>query len=852
MQKVYALWVCLLLVGISNAQVITVDDDGTADYTTIQAAIDASGNGDIVVVCPGTYTGTDNYNINFGGRAITVRSTDPKDPAVVAATVIDCGYLGRGFDFNNSEGPDSIINGFTIVNAEDTDLDYEGGAIRCDGSSPTIANCNILNSLGYIGGAVCNENSSSPALINCIFTNNESPYGGGIFNSGYSDPNVINCTFTGNLAVGAPDSAGGGIYNDNSNPTIINCIFSGNYAYDDGGGICSDFNCGASIINCTFSGNTADAMYSGGGGGALLNNGGSNTTVGNCILWDNEPDEIYLVSGTVTVDYSNVQDGYPGTGNINEDPLFIDADGPDDIVGTEDDNLRLLSSSPCIDAGDSRAVGADTADIDEDGGAAEQIPRDIDGNLRLMDDPNTADEGATHRSIPIVDMGAYESSGLTMVGDFEPDGDVDLDDLAVIVVRWLDLGCGDCGGADLSGDGSVNLADFAKFAQTGLVGGGESHKPVFAPIGNKLLTENENLNFTVSATDPDYDTLDYSAFNLPSDELFDTGTQVFDWTPTTGQAGQYFVTFYVSDGIEVDSETVTITVNPEPVTVPDVVDTTQASAEAAIVAAGLVVGDVTTSYDPVIVAGNVISQDPAAGASVLPGTSVDLVVSLGPEPVGHWAMDDNAANKVVEDSSFNGNHGTAQQNTEDIADAGIIDGALTFNGTTDYIDCGNDTSLDITGSVSISAWVKFDALSTDHQTIVAKRGAVEDQVANYVLRTGPGQIQDQIQFYYHDGTNWHVYTASNANLLAGQWYHIATTFTFGTGSSMKCYVNNNLLTGNWNLGDGNSPVPINTKPVTIGGLTTGKYLDGIIDNVKIFNKALSEGQIEELYNEGGA
>jgi beta-lactam-binding protein with PASTA domain len=71
-----------------------------------------------------------------------------------------------------------------------------------------------------------------------------------------------------------------------------------------------------------------------------------------------------------------------------------------------------------------------------------------------------------------------------------------------------------------------------------------------------------------------------------------------------------------------------------PVTVPSVVSLTQANAEAAIVAAGLVVGTVTTAYDASVPAGNVISQNPAGGGSALPGTAVDLVVSLGVAPVG--------------------------------------------------------------------------------------------------------------------------------------------------------------------------------------------------------------------------
>ena len=76
-----------------------------------------------------------------------------------------------------------------------------------------------------------------------------------------------------------------------------------------------------------------------------------------------------------------------------------------------------------------------------------------------------------------------------------------------------------------------------------------------------------------------------------------------------------------------------VSLGVEPVLVPDVVNQTQAAAEAAIVAATLTVGNVTTAYSPTVTAGNVISQNPIGGASALPGTPVDLVVSLGVEPV---------------------------------------------------------------------------------------------------------------------------------------------------------------------------------------------------------------------------
>jgi hypothetical protein len=96
----------------------------------------------------------------------------------------------------------------------------------------------------------------------------------------------------------------------------------------------------------------------------------------------------------------------PGTGNINADPCFVDANGPDGIAGTEDDNLSLLSNSPCIDAGDNNSVPPDYADLDGDGDTTEPTPLDLDYRPRFMDgDCNDSN---------IVDMGAYEfrSGGL--------------------------------------------------------------------------------------------------------------------------------------------------------------------------------------------------------------------------------------------------------------------------------------------------------------------------------------------------------------------------------------------------------------------------------------------------------
>jgi len=123
-----------------------------------------------------------------------------------------------------------------------------------------------------------------------------------------------------------------------------------------------------------------------------------------------------------------------GVGNIGGDPLFKDADGPDDIPGTEDDNLRLSYGSPCIAAGDNTAVPAG-------------VTRDVEGALRFVDDLVMADTG--NGTPPIVDMGAYEYScggpeRPYPVMDFNHDCIVDFIDFAFFAKDWLECTAIEC------------------------------------------------------------------------------------------------------------------------------------------------------------------------------------------------------------------------------------------------------------------------------------------------------------------------------------------------------------------------------------------------------------------------
>jgi formylglycine-generating enzyme required for sulfatase activity len=391
-----------------------------------------------------------NSAIDDAGGIHNRQSSPALDNCIFSAN--SAGDRGGGMHNYNSSNPILVNCIFSGNSAENNG----GGVDNYVSSSPTLTNCTFSLNSSTFGGGTCSTNSSSPMFTNCMFSGNSaSDVGGGMYNNN-SNPSVSNCTFTDNTAV----DYGGGIYNDHggiiitnsgfignsanqaggllntsSNAKVTNCTFIGNSAIaGTAGAVCNPFsycvltNClfaensatadagavynshnTASLINCTFSSNSATNR-----GGGMFNND-TLCTMSNCIMWGDtatQGNEIYLYNdphpSTINLAYSNVEGGEanifmePGCilnwdeGNIDADPLFADADGADDIVGTEDDNLRLLASSPCIDAGDNSAVPP-------------EIATDLDGNSRFIDIPWIQDTG--YGTPPIVDMGAYEHTG---------------------------------------------------------------------------------------------------------------------------------------------------------------------------------------------------------------------------------------------------------------------------------------------------------------------------------------------------------------------------------------------------------------------------------------------------------
>lgn len=223
-----------------------------SDYPTIQAAIDDCNDGDVVLVAPGTYTGDGNRDIDFHGKAITVKSEDGFETCI-----IDCQGSAsdrhRGFYFHSGEDANSVVQGFTVTAGHAKD---RGGGIYCHSSSPRILDCLITGNRSGIGGGILGGSSNS-VIMNCIIHSNSATYGGGIAIGG-DHPIISNCTISGNHG----SSYGGGV-RCSGNPVFVNCVIYGNRADGSGGGLVTGAGAGnrATLQNCVVWGNTATAPF---------------------------------------------------------------------------------------------------------------------------------------------------------------------------------------------------------------------------------------------------------------------------------------------------------------------------------------------------------------------------------------------------------------------------------------------------------------------------------------------------------------------------------------------------------------------------------------------------------------
>jgi predicted outer membrane repeat protein len=309
----------LLAAGAARGATWHILPDGSGDFATIQAAVTAAAPGDVIELGDGTFTGPGNRDVDFGGKALTVRSRGGN----ASACVIDCeGAPHRAFRYATGEGEDARLEAVTI----------RGGSAEDR------------------GGAVLIAAGASPSIVDCVFEGNRSARGGAIYcASAY--PLLLRCAFRGNYAT---FSGGALAFGDNSLPAITSCTFVANQA-DGGGAISSEWSA-LTVTGCTF------VLNRGWTGSSLALWFASSASVESTIMAfgelgrpvDCEDSSIWVscsdAFGNQAGDWEACLGGMLGhDGNIAADPLFCDLEQAD---------LRLSEGSPCLPTGECERMGA--------------------------------------------------------------------------------------------------------------------------------------------------------------------------------------------------------------------------------------------------------------------------------------------------------------------------------------------------------------------------------------------------------------------------------------------------------------------------------------------------------------
>ena len=326
---------------------------------TISAAIALKDTNleNVILVAAGTYTGSSNKNLSFGGCDIIMRAT-----AGAATTIIDLENSGNFLALSNGETLASLLDGFTIKNG----LTNDGGALYINEADMTIKNCNFENNTGTSYSGALSVVESHIDVDNCKFIKNYSSWGGGI--AFYkATANITNSEFTGN---GSDDASAIVIYDCNGTFNINKCKFIRNYTTGNDGTLYifpASSTTTVNVTNSLFLNNRAYTntdIYSNSGNTVYLNI--TNTTITkskhntgnvcnfksyttatllNCIIKGR-----MVVGGSLTANNTYCVDDLSshGTGNTTVEPQL-----------TTDGHLK--STSPCINAGTS--TGAPTDDI---------------------------------------------------------------------------------------------------------------------------------------------------------------------------------------------------------------------------------------------------------------------------------------------------------------------------------------------------------------------------------------------------------------------------------------------------------------------------------------------------------
>ena len=482
----------------ASGDVLIVDCNGNYDHDTIQAAIDAASDGDVIIVLPNTCNEDGHYfeNINFLGKAITVQSLEPTNADTVSVTVINGSTNELStVTFASGESAESVLAGLTVTGGIGTVVDLRddgwdapiamGGGILCHNSSPIIRNCRIVNNQATEGGGIA-ISDGQPTITQCHISNNLVypatfpgffwlPEGGGVSLSRGSalldgchiEDNLVDVFLNGipRFGNGAGISV---ITGDVGSPKLLmhlhNCVIRGN-----------EINGGSGPGPSSFGGGLMAFAYSPDPANIELD-------IRNSIFADNRAPHgagLYLADDTTaTIQGTTItgnhwdETGGHGLGGQSSSAAIVSSliygNAPFDVTADYDVDYVFeytnIGATKDVEVNGPGNISADPLFVDPENGdyhltadspcvdagdpefVAEEGETDIDGQPRVVGER--------------VDMGADEFL-LTCDGDFDLDEAVGAADLALLLGSWGPCGDPDDCPAHLDGSGAVGPFDLA-------------------------------------------------------------------------------------------------------------------------------------------------------------------------------------------------------------------------------------------------------------------------------------------------------------------------------------------------------------------------------------------------------